>query len=107
MGGVISFLIVLFGGIYYIVRYTIEKTDKEIAKREYNYRKIFKGVITAPISVSECGERLFSNIDTTIQTIDDEIRDDIRFIFGKKFLNRSDILLRFVWIYIWIASTIY
>lgn len=93
MEGVISFLIALFGGIYYIVRYTIEKTDKEIAKREYNYRKIFRGVITAPISVSECGERLFSNIDTTIQTIDDEIRDDIEFIFGKEW---RDIFKSFV-----------
>lgn len=80
--GILSFFVALFGGAYYIGRYSLEKADKRSAEKERNFRNTLSGIITAPRSISESGEKLFSDIDTAIQTIDDEIRDDIRFIFG-------------------------
>lgn len=82
--GILSFFVALFGGAYYIGRYSLEKAGKKDFERERNYRNILRGVITAPQKVSDMGRKIFSFNETTISAINEEIEDDIRFIFGSE-----------------------
>lgn len=79
--GILSFFVALFGGAYYIGRYSYEKSELRSYDRWSQHARDIDKIITAPKSVTDLVKRLFSDRQTLQDTLL-EMEDDLIFIFG-------------------------